>query len=143
MRCMLILLLSFLWLVGCQEKAAIEPPVLWGVVDPSLPADVRARQDALARLLKTIQTGTSLRHVKSYEPDLNFQEASQSFFGEGIQLSSWNWARPPQGDKLFVSMNFLLDEAPGDKKVSYERTYVVSRTGNQFTIRRADSIAAR
>jgi hypothetical protein len=108
------------------------------VVDQSLPPEQRARQDALVRLFKALQSGTAVRHVKSYEPDLDFQESAEAFIEQGIQLRSWDWAGPPDQDKLRVHMEFLLDEPPGDKTVAYDRTYSVTRMGNRFVIRRAD-----
>jgi hypothetical protein len=138
MRTAAILSACIVSAIGCGKKAAVEPLVQWGVVDQSLSPEQRAQQDALARLFKTLQSGTAVRHVKSYEPDLDFQESTEAFIEQGIQLRSWDWAGPPDQDKLRVHMIFLLDEPPGDKTVVYDRAYSVNRIGNRFVIRRAD-----
>lgn len=137
MRAIVVLTMAALTTGGCGKRDVATPLVQWGVVDESLPAEQRARQVALQRLFKAIQSGTSLRHVKNYEPDLEFQETDAAFFQEGISLRTWDWAGPPEQDRLRVHMEFLLDEPPGDKTVAYDRAYRVSRQGNRFVIQRA------
>jgi hypothetical protein len=122
--------------IGCDQSSSAVP-AFSGEVDSSLPSSQRNGQDALVRLFRTVQSGAALRHVKSYEPDLDFQGTGESFFGEGIQLARWSWSQAPQGDRHFVTLEFILDEPPGDKTVSYQRTYVVNRAADRYTIRQA------
>ena len=137
MRAVVVLTIVALSACGCGKRDVATPLVQWGVVDESLPAEQRARQVALQRLFKAIQSGTSLRHVKNYEPDLDFQEAERVFFQEGIALRSWDWSGQPEQDRLRVHLEFLLDEPPGDKTVAYDRAYRVNRQGSRFVIQRA------
>lgn len=136
MRAIVVLTIVALTTCGCGKRDVATPLVQWGVVDESLPPAQRERQVALQRLFKAVQSGTSLRHVKNYEPDLEFQEAENAFFQEGISLRTWDWTGPPQQDRLSVHLEFLLDEAPGDKTVAYDRAYRVNRQGDRFVIQR-------
>jgi len=134
MRIVVICAASLIGFIGCEQEPATER-VLWGLVDRSLAPEVQSQQDALSRLFRTLQTGTPLRHLGNYEPDIEFQTDPEAFFGEGIQLARWDWSQPPHGNKHFVRMQFLLDEPPGDQLVTYERIYAVSKTGSKFVIR--------
>ncbi|HEX6961075.1 MAG TPA: hypothetical protein VF175_04360 [Lacipirellula sp.] len=125
---------------GCGQKTSDAPPkVAAGVVDESLPPEVRERQDALIRAFRVIKNGTDVKHVSRYEADLQFNESAESFYGEGVALARWDWAGPPAEDKLPVRLEMTLDEPPGDKTVPYERTYQVRKTGDGFVITPVDN----
>lgn len=120
---------------GCGESPPPAPMVNWGVVDTALPPDQQAYQDALMRLLTTLQSGVPAEQIGYSQPDLEFSETTERFHEEGIHLARWNWNGPPQQNKLPVRLEITLDEPPGDKTVTYERVYQVQRTGKGFIIR--------
>jgi hypothetical protein len=131
------LLISLAFTSACSEQADAPPKVAAGVVDESLPPEQRERQDALIRAFRVLKNGTAVAHLGRYETDLELKESEEDFYGEGVALARWEWAGPPADDKLPVRLHMVLDEPPGDKTVSYDRTYDVRKNGQRFVISRA------
>jgi hypothetical protein len=128
---------------ACSEQADAPPKVAAGVVDESLSPEQRERQDALIRALRVLKNGTAIAHLGRYETDLELQESEEDFYGEGVALARWEWSGPPVDDKLPVRLHMQLDEPPGDKTVSYDRTYEVRKNGQRFLISRASGGQSR
>lgn len=132
-------LAALLFLGGCTEEPAepFDPERGRGAIDVKLPAEQRAKQEALARLLEAFRRGIHPQDLQHEEPDLFFKEPEEQFFSEGARVLSWDWARPPHGDRFFVKLTMQKDE-PGLVTVDVERAYRVDRQGSTFVISRSE-----
>ena len=122
--------------VGCNKtEVVVYQEVNWqGTVDESLPKEVQAKQDALIRLFTAIQD-YSFEFLTQGEPNLQFDESFEQFFGETVDLFRWDWDGPPEGNDLSVVLILRKDE-PGLPEVEVRRTYTVRQSGKTFRITR-------
>ncbi len=132
-------LLLALWAVGCQAtvEPTHDPVALAGQVDATLPPEAQAKQAALQRVLQTLQRGVKIEYLAEHLPELQLQESDEAFFAGAVDLYRWDFAGPPQGDKLPLTLVFRLDQ-PGFPERIDQRTYQVSGSGNRFQIRRVE-----
>jgi hypothetical protein len=131
-------LTALLLLGGCTAEPAepYDPERGRGAIDRKLPAEQRAQQAALARLLEAFRQGIHPDDLQNEEPDLVLKESDEQFYADGARVLSWDWARPPHGNQFFVKLTMQKDE-PGLVTVDVERVYQVERQGSTFGISRS------
>jgi hypothetical protein len=123
---------------GCTKPAqpAHDHVSLSGEVDASLPPDAQAKQQALQRLLESIQRGTAFEYLPEHVPQVAFSESRGEFFGDAIELYRWSFAGAPQGNEVPVKLVFRLDQ-PGFPQREETRAYAVTSSGGGFIVARA------
>lgn len=132
-----ILLLALL--VGCARRE-IPPEEAYvpqtGTVDPSLPAPLQAKQQALKSVLDALSIeGIDFDELAS-DPKLEFQETAEEFLEEGaINLAGWDFNGKPAGNDLPVVLYLNLDST-GRNQRKVERVYTVTGSPGRFTISR-------
>ena len=129
---------ALLLLGGCTAELIepYEPERGRGAIDTKLPADQRAKQEALARLLEAFRGGIHPQDLQNEEPDLVFKESDKQFYADAARVLSWDWAEPASGNRFFVKLTMQKDE-PGLVTVDVKRAYQVERQGPAFVISRS------
>jgi hypothetical protein len=130
-------LVALLAAAGCSKETGepYDPERGRGAIDQRLPAEQRAKQEALARLFEAFRRGVHPQDIQHEEPDLVFHEPDGQFFQEAVRVWSWDWDGPPLGNQFPVRLTMQKDE-PGVVTVDYHRVYDVERQGAMFVIRR-------
>lgn len=130
-------------IVGCSTSTAETiyiPAAQQGVVDKSLPSELRDRQQSLFRLLRGLQDGIDETvALRSLVPGVNFRESFEKFYDGTKRLVRWEFNGPPKGNEVPVVLYFDDQEhGPVDpqKLQRVERTYIVAGSGQQFTVTR-------
>lgn len=123
---------------GPDNTVEVYDPEDWqGNVDPDATPEVRAMQDAMIRLFTAIQQ-VGVDHVSEEDENIRFQESFAEFFEDGtVDLFRWDWDGPPEGNRFPVVLILRKDE-PGFPQVEKHRTYSVTRSGADYTIRRSE-----
>lgn len=131
--------------VGCGESSSsaqpFDPTSLQGKVDGTLSPELQAKQEAVRRLLNALQEGAGdTQTLQVMAPGINFQEKFPDFYEPGTKrLTRWEFGGAPNGREVPVVLYFdELDSGPIDpeKEKRIERVYVLSGSGNQFSIGR-------
>ncbi len=134
-----LLLLLFL-LPGCGKRpAAVEvydESRVVGQVDPSLPEDAQARQQALKDVLDLIHRGIEPQFIRNYQANLDFKESNKKFYGDNTFLKRWEFDGAPTGVDVPVRLTFVKESPEGNSEIIERRVYHVLDSGNVFRIRR-------
>jgi len=136
MKCHLALPLLLVSIVGCQESGPPAVVVNWGEVDTSLSPSQQELQSTMRDFLRAVQSGADYNRLYTTLPNTVIKEPEASFFGEGVHLVRWDWTGPPQGNVIPVRLEIMLDVAPGDKTVEYERSYKINKASGKWIIAR-------
>jgi hypothetical protein len=123
-------------IVGCQESKPPEVVVNWGEVDTTLPPAQQELQVTMRDFLRAVQSGADYNRLYTMLPNTVIKEPESSFFGEGVHLVRWDWMGPPHGNVIPVRLEMMLDIAPGDKTVEYERSYKINKASGKWIIAR-------
>ena len=124
------------WRSGAGSGAA----TLQGRVDTTLPAELQAKQQAVRRLLNGLQEGVGdAAGLAIYAPGIVYREKFEDFFNGAGQLARWEFSGRPQGNEVPVVLYFD-DQNSGlvnpENVRREERVYLVSGSGQQYTISR-------
>lgn len=129
--------------IGCSSGASAEaynPANFQGTIDKSLPPDQQARQAAVQKLLNAMREGVAdPGGLSLYAPGITLRERFDSFYGASKRLVRWDFNGPPRGGEVPVVLYFDdKDSGPVDPSAERkeERVYVVSGSGNRFSISR-------
>ena len=144
-RCIGMLLICFsvpVVLVGCgggHAAQAYDPANFRGEVDASLPKEQQAKQVAVGKLMNAFVEGAGdATSLAIYAPGISFKGTIDDLADPAKQPVRWDFNGPPVGNDVPVSLYFD-DQGLGrvDPKVQLreDRTYVVTRAGNQFSIK--------
>ena len=138
--CALLLCTILLVVVGCGEtvvppEEAFDPEQVAGAVDPDLPETLRAKQEAVSRLLVAIQAFEPIDFFGPDHPELMFRESSESFYDGTLTLAQWDFDGPPEGDDVPVVLIFDKDQS-GSNRQEVRRVYRVTKLAGRFVIER-------
>ena len=125
---------------GCGKaeipaEKAYAPEKLAGHVDPGLPPELQAKQEALARILISLHEGIDFDYLPEEHPDVRFDESPESFLEGTVNLARWDFNGSPAGDDVPVVLHFSLDTT-GHNQRRVERVYVVTGLPGSWTIGR-------
>ena len=123
------------WGCGGTHESAHDSQALAGTVDPTLPKEAQAQQDAMLRLLATIQRGVAFEYLPDEAKGVVMEESQADFFGSTCDLHRWEFIGAPDQNKVTLKMIFRLDQ-PDFPEQEEQRTYLVIPKGNQFIVRR-------
>jgi hypothetical protein len=130
-------------IVGCSTTTAdtiYKPEAQQGVVDQSLPSELRDKQQSLFRLLNALQDGIGETiALRSFVPGVDFRESFEKFYDGTKRFVRWEFNGQPKGNEVPVVLYFDDRESgPVDpqKLQRIERTYVVTGSGQQVAITR-------
>lgn len=120
---------------GSRVDKPLESEAMAGVVDASLPPEVQAQQDAIIRLLSTIQRGVGFEYLPDQVEGVTIEESQAEFFGDTSDLYRWEFVGPPDQNRHTLKMVFRLDQ-PGFPTKEEQRTYLVVPSGSGFSVKR-------
>ena len=138
---LLLLMLAAAADCGRGEAGQVqEPQHVQGRVDTTLPAELQAKQRAVRRLLNGLQEGVGdAAGLAIYSPGIVYREKFEDFFNGAGQLARWEFNGRPQGNEVPVVLYFD-DQNSGlvnpENVRREERVYLVSGSGQQYTISR-------